>query len=114
MLSKQAIFDGHEYEHDHDNNEQTTNYMIFICIKPFCGHFVLLLIICNSYYTQKGHWNVHEAKTKGCPYCGKKFSRPVYLNDHVRSHTGEKPFQCNICLKKFGAKRNLTQHKKVY
>eukprot|EP01083_Nonionella_stella_P009437 27197_1 len=62
----------------------------------------------------KGHWNIHDASTKGCPFCGKKFSRPVYLKDHIRSHTGEKPYECVLCSKKFSAKRNLTQHLKVH
>ncbi|MEQ2206002.1 hypothetical protein XENOCAPTIV_020674, partial [Xenoophorus captivus] len=32
-----------------------------------------------------------------CPYCGKTFTRRVFLRTHVYSHTGEKLFTCKTC-----------------
>ncbi|KAG7270616.1 hypothetical protein CRUP_033225 [Coryphaenoides rupestris] len=32
-----------------------------------------------------------------CPYCGKTFTRRVFLRTHVFSHTGEKLFTCKLC-----------------
>eukprot|EP01084_Bolivina_argentea_P291045 500149_1 len=66
----------------------------------------------KRYNDLKGHFVIHKDDTKCCPHCKKKFSRPIYLRDHIRTHTGEKPFECNICRKGFCAKRNLTAHKK--
>src|SRR5277367_5790402 len=32
-----------------------------------------------------------------CETCGKRFQAPSYLKIHERSHTGEKPFECEEC-----------------
>lgn len=34
-----------------------------------------------------------------CPYCGKTFTRRVFLRTHVYSHTGEKLFTCKVPIK---------------
>lgn len=34
-----------------------------------------------------------------CPYCGKTFTRRVFLRTHVFSHTGEKLFTCKVPFK---------------
>eukprot|EP01084_Bolivina_argentea_P291044 500148_1 len=66
----------------------------------------------KRYNDLKGHYAIHGKNTECCPHCAKKFSRPIYLRDHIRTHTGEKPFVCDICSKRFAAKRNLVQHRK--
>lgn len=33
-----------------------------------------------------------------CPYCGKTFTRRVFLSAHVFSHTGEKLFTCKVTV----------------
>ncbi|XP_068180784.1 zinc finger protein 574 isoform X2 [Antennarius striatus] len=45
-----------------------------------------------------------------CPYCGKTFTRRVFLRTHVYSHTGEKLFTCKVCSKSFTNSQSLLRH----
>ncbi|TRY89135.1 hypothetical protein DNTS_018069 [Danionella cerebrum] len=55
-----------------------------------------------------------KAKRFQCSHCGKGFPRIQHLNEHVRTHTGEKPFQCRVCGKAFIRERNLKTHLVVH
>ncbi|XP_051903503.1 early growth response protein 1-A-like [Hippocampus zosterae] len=47
-----------------------------------------------------------------CPAdgCDRRFSRSDELTRHVRVHTGQKPFQCRICMRSFSRSDHLTTH----
>ncbi|KAM4651650.1 zinc finger and BTB domain-containing protein 48 isoform 1-T2 [Discoglossus pictus] len=48
--------------------------------------------------------------TVECPTCHKKFLSKYYLKVHNRKHTGEKPFECSKCGKRYFRKENLLEH----
>ena len=47
-----------------------------------------------------------------CQECGKKFKRKEHLRDHIRVHTGERFFICDLCMKTFSTRGSLNRHKK--
>lgn len=49
-----------------------------------------------------------------CNYCNKVVSSTQSLEDHFRTHTGERPFICEVCGKDFRARPNLIAHKKIH
>lgn len=45
-----------------------------------------------------------------CEYCGKQFNNTVALDNHVRVHTGEKPFACKDCAQRFATEAALSKY----
>lgn len=56
-------------------------------------------------------------KKHKCPLCLARFQRPEHVKRHLKSHSTEKPFQCDLpeCGRRFNRKDNLKAHlKKIH
>merc|ERR1719334_1933158 len=61
----------------------------------------------------KRHLKLHSGEARFvCDVCKKSFESGSKLEDHYRRHTGERPFQCHVCGNKFRYKGDRTKHLK--
>ena len=77
---------------------------------------------CNKLFSTTGnlrnhiksiHYNYRPFKCS-FPNCTKKYPCESKLKIHERTHTGIRPFICEICQKSFNEKRNLKEHLKSH
>ncbi|XP_032478799.1 B-cell lymphoma/leukemia 11B isoform X4 [Phocoena sinus] len=54
------------------------------------------------------------AKSKACEFCGKTFKFQSNLIVHRRSHTGEKPYKCQLCDHACSQASKLKRHMKTH
>ncbi|XP_065074972.1 zinc finger protein draculin-like [Ochlerotatus camptorhynchus] len=54
----------------------------------------------------------HPLKTE-CSICGKMYYK-IYIKDHMATHTGDLPYECEFCDRKFAANNNWLFHRKKY
>ncbi|XP_069483323.1 zinc finger protein 131 isoform X8 [Ambystoma mexicanum] len=83
--------------------------------------------ICNKSYVREIAWKQHLTcyhleesgankkqrpgkKIHVCQYCDKQFDHFGHFKEHLRKHTGEKPFQCPNCHERFARNSTLKCH----
>ncbi|CAK1541520.1 unnamed protein product [Leptosia nina] len=81
--------------------EDEPDFMCDICPKIFTTAKKL-------YCHRRVHNRIHECKVVGCT---KRFATRGDLRKHIRTHTGEKPFVCDMCSRKFAQNVTLKFHK---
>ncbi|XP_069986664.1 uncharacterized protein [Penaeus vannamei] len=89
----------------HKLRHEKKNYYCDKCGKGFHTNFALLM------HDNQSH---RMAKSWKCKHCGKAFTRGAAFKEHIRIHTGEKPFECNICGVKFRKIHHLKTHAKQH
>ncbi|XP_047586385.1 zinc finger protein 131 isoform X3 [Lutra lutra] len=83
--------------------------------------------ICNKRYLRESAWKQHlncyhleeggvskkqrtGKKIHVCQYCEKQFDHFGHFKEHLRKHTGEKPFECPNCHERFARNSTLKCH----
>ncbi|KAB7505462.1 Zinc finger and BTB domain-containing protein 14 [Armadillidium nasatum] len=63
-----------------------------------------------NYYLQQAI----QSASMPCPLCKKEFKSQSGLRDHIRLHTGERPFVCDFCQMNFARASHLKRHRRMH
>ncbi|XP_019755152.2 zinc finger protein 569 [Dendroctonus ponderosae] len=77
---------------------------------------------CNRAFNRKLRLTTHikfmheGAAPTPCPEpgCGKTFFRKEDIHRHLITHSGERPYECEVCKKRFAVKSSLRVHRNIH
>lgn len=134
ICHKAFIVLDHLRKHMHTHTEGK-NFPCHICKKQFRSQFyveyhhsavhggvgTIKCRSCNKTFKTNKNLNIHmkthinkNERKFVCHVCDKRFCRSDQLKEHMRKHTGEKPYECKICNRKFAFSSNLRSHMPVH
>lgn len=76
--------------------------------------------VCNRIFSNlrlfRIHKRIHYPQNKSwpCDHCGKKYSSKNLLDEHINTHTGNRPYVCEVCNKDFASKYTYRSHVKTH
>ncbi|KAH8333544.1 hypothetical protein KR059_000642, partial [Drosophila kikkawai] len=85
-------------DEDNNDNNRESNSVVFPCS------------CCPTRFTKR----CQRMPTYKCPHCTKSFKYESFLQQHIRKHTGERPFKCSQCQKDFTTQQQFSLHFKSH
>ncbi len=68
----------------------------------------------ETYEQLRGRFPDYVNRKVICLFCMRKFWSAEDLRRHSRTHTGERPYSCDICRRKFTLKHSMLRHRKKH
>lgn len=84
--------------------------------QPAAKKEVIKCLACDKYFNRICYLTQHNKsfhsgdKPFKCDRCGKRFHSEIRAKDHSKKHGGEKPHKCELCPKSFNHKTDLRRH----
>ncbi|XP_062369151.1 zinc finger protein 131 isoform X2 [Cinclus cinclus] len=97
---------------EHMKTHSTENYKCDICNKRYLRESALKQHL-TCYHLEEGGASKKQRPGKKihvCQYCDKQFDHFGHFKEHLRKHTGEKPFECPNCHERFARNSTLKCH----
>ncbi|XP_039748222.1 zinc finger protein 91-like isoform X1 [Pararge aegeria] len=92
-----------------DNEDSETT----VCNK--CGHDLHSVAALRQHIKEvHGGSPVARAHSHACPVCARSFRSASVRNEHVRVHTGERPFPCDVCGVAFRRSTAMRNHRLIH
>ncbi|NXF41428.1 ZN131 protein, partial [Nyctibius bracteatus] len=97
---------------EHMKTHSTESYKCDTCDKRYLRESALKQHL-TCYHLDEGGANKKQRPGKKihiCQYCDKQFDHFGHFKEHLRKHTGEKPFECPNCHERFARNSTLKCH----
>lgn len=97
---------------EHMKSHSTESFKCDICNKRYLRESAWKQHL-NCYHLEEGGLSKKQRAGKKihiCQYCDKQFDHFGHFKEHLRKHTGEKPFECSNCHERFARNSTLKCH----